>query len=406
MVQVLDTTSCPEAAASAERRGLVRLCARLTGDADAAEDLAQEALLEAWRHAAALRDPRMRAQWLAGIARHVCLRWGRRRGRERALLARLGVAHGALPLAGEEPAADNFVPEVELEREELARLLDRALALLPPATRDVLVACYLEASSHAQIAERLRVSEGAVKARLHRGRLALRRVLTTALRHEVAAYGPDNSAPSGWLETRIWCPECGARRLLGDFDRAAGRLLIRCPGCYPAGPDGFNSRNTDPALFAGVQGYKPAFSRVLAAGADYFVAALAQRSAPCLRCGGDTPLRFGTPAHVEPWRRTPFALHVTCARCAQTTDFSLRGLALALPPARRFWQRHPRIRTLPLREVEHQGLAALVITLESVAGHATLDVIAARDTFQFLSVNGAPIERPVTGAQASRTARG
>ena len=32
-----------------ERRRLVRLCATISGDRDAAEDLAQETLLEAWR---------------------------------------------------------------------------------------------------------------------------------------------------------------------------------------------------------------------------------------------------------------------------------------------------------------------------------------------------------------------
>ncbi len=406
MALVSEILGYPYTAEARERRSLVRLCARLTGDADAAEDLAQEALLEAWRHEAALRDPQKRAQWLAGIARNVCLRWGQRRGRERDLLERLGGASGALALVSGEAATSPCIPEVELERDELAYLLDRALALLPPATREVLVARYIEEFSHGEIAERLRLSEGAVKVRLHRGRLALRRVLTTALRHEVAAYGPYTDEPGGWRETRIWCPDCGERRLLGDFDRAIGRLLLRCPGCYLVGPDGFNSRHEDPELFAGIRGYKPAFSRVLTAGADYFVAALARRSAPCSCCGGDTPLRFGTPEHVESWRQTPFAMYATCARCLRTTDFSLRGLAHALPQARHFWQRHPRMRTLPLRGVEHQGEAALVITLESVAERATLDIIAARDTFRFLYVDGAPFAWSGPTATVGRGARG
>src|ERR671931_116163 len=77
-----------EAATLREERGnLVRLCARLTGDLDAAEDLAQETLYEAWRSAHKLHDPGGRPQWLADIARHVCLRWARSRGRE---LARRG----------------------------------------------------------------------------------------------------------------------------------------------------------------------------------------------------------------------------------------------------------------------------------------------------------------------------
>ena len=67
---------------SFDRARLVRLCAYLAGDADVAEDLAQETLLEAWRHADKLHDVTGRARWLAAIARNVCLRWGRRRGRD------------------------------------------------------------------------------------------------------------------------------------------------------------------------------------------------------------------------------------------------------------------------------------------------------------------------------------
>src|SRR5215472_11653127 len=61
-----------------ERARLVRLCTRLTGDAAAADDLAQETLLEAWRSQQALRAPDRFSAWLSGIARNVCLRWMRR----------------------------------------------------------------------------------------------------------------------------------------------------------------------------------------------------------------------------------------------------------------------------------------------------------------------------------------
>ncbi len=61
-----------------ERDRVVRLCARLCGFPDVAEDLAQETLLEAWRSRDRLRNPEMRAQWVSGIARNVCRRWHRR----------------------------------------------------------------------------------------------------------------------------------------------------------------------------------------------------------------------------------------------------------------------------------------------------------------------------------------
>ena len=49
------------------RTRLVRLCAMISGDAAAAEDLAQETLLEAWRNAHKLHDP-------AGAAAHASAR--------------------------------------------------------------------------------------------------------------------------------------------------------------------------------------------------------------------------------------------------------------------------------------------------------------------------------------------
>src|SRR3712207_7136587 len=48
-------------------------------DPDAAEDLAQETLLEAWRHADKLHDPTGTVPWLWAIARNVCLRHARDR---------------------------------------------------------------------------------------------------------------------------------------------------------------------------------------------------------------------------------------------------------------------------------------------------------------------------------------
>jgi DNA-directed RNA polymerase specialized sigma24 family protein len=45
-----DRADSVQAEAMLERARLVRLCARLTGNIDVAEDLAQETLFEAWRH--------------------------------------------------------------------------------------------------------------------------------------------------------------------------------------------------------------------------------------------------------------------------------------------------------------------------------------------------------------------
>src|SRR5690348_13011858 len=182
-------TQAFEAALRAERARLVRLCARITGDVDAAEDLAQETLMEAWRALGRLRDPDGLSPWLAAIARNVCLRWARERGRELAQWAETAASPDGAPLALDDlPDGDEDV-SVELERGELAELLDRALALLPGETRAALVESYLYERPRGELAARLGLSEGALRVRLHRGRLALRHALATVLRAEAVALG-------------------------------------------------------------------------------------------------------------------------------------------------------------------------------------------------------------------------
>lgn len=116
--------------ASSHRKSARGWCAsvlQLRGTSGAVEDLAQETLLEAWRHLKGLRDPQKRFQWLTGIARNVCRRWRRQRGRDLARHVPLEAPpeqEGVLP---EEAFADLFDIDVELERKELIALLDRAM---------------------------------------------------------------------------------------------------------------------------------------------------------------------------------------------------------------------------------------------------------------------------------------
>jgi hypothetical protein len=65
-------------------------------------------------------------------------------------------------------------------------------------------------------------------------------------------------------------------------------------------------------------------------------------------------------------------------------------LALLTPEGHRFWRRHPRIRSLPQREVEVAGRAALLNTFVSVNGSAELAVLSARDSYELLVVRETP----------------
>ena len=371
----------------AEYSRLVRLCASLAGDHQAAEDLAQETLLEAWRQAHKVIDPAGYAAWLAAIARNVCLRWRRRRGREAVhLLPDQPEWDGAGRLDRE---ADDFDLEVELEQHELAELLDRAMALLPPATRALLVERYIRESPQAEIARRLGLSEGAVEARLHRGRLALRRVLSGDLRPEAAAYGLSGGDDAGWQATRIWCPFCGDHKLVCRLDRAAGRADFHCPGC--AGPFGGQIASTrGPAIIQGVSSFKAILTRQITWLDRYYRQALAHGTASCPYCRHTSRLMLRLPDYAPPAIRDAPGMYLTCPACGITDANPLRWLVLDLPETQRFWRRHPRMRVLPDRAVEVAGRPVLVTTFASTTGAARLDVISAADTLAVLGVHGAP----------------
>ncbi|MCI0646310.1 MAG: RNA polymerase sigma factor, partial [Chloroflexi bacterium] len=167
-----------------ERPRLVRLCTSWLGDPVAAEDVVQETLLEAWRKIENLRDPQAFRGWLSGIARNMSLRRLRRQGRD---LAIIQTSLQTSDILSTIPSSLDF--EVELDRADLARLLEQALALLPAETRTVLIQKYIEDASHRAIADQLGISENVVAVRLHRGKLALQKLLAGELQAETAAFG-------------------------------------------------------------------------------------------------------------------------------------------------------------------------------------------------------------------------
>ena len=71
--------------------------------------------------------------------------------------------------------------EVDAERKELRESIDQGLRLLDPDTRAVVILRDVEQFSAGEAAAILEMSESALKSRLHRGRLLLRRYLAEVL---------------------------------------------------------------------------------------------------------------------------------------------------------------------------------------------------------------------------------
>jgi RNA polymerase sigma factor (sigma-70 family) len=141
-----------------------RLAYVLTGDFDAAQDIAQEAFVRVGRRLFALRDPQHSHAYLYRTVVNLC------RGRAR----RLKIERAALQMLKSDQSRQ---PPDFAEQDEMWR----ALLLLPVRQRAALFLRYYQDLSEAQAAEILHCSVGAVKALVNRGLKELRMRLQGAV---------------------------------------------------------------------------------------------------------------------------------------------------------------------------------------------------------------------------------
>lgn len=332
------------------RARLLRRARSLGADAATAEDLVQDALSEGWRLRDRLYDPAGIDRWLSAILTNVHLRWRTQQARDAAWTGQL---------TGDEPG-DGFDVEAELERHELAGLLDRAMGLLPEETRHVLVQRFVDELPISELAGRLGLSQGAVRMRLQRGKLALREVLTTTCRDDALGYGLIREAEAGWQATRIWCPHCGSARLRGRFCEPRRRLEMACPlGCEFA-------VSADHHVYGDVTGFRPALKRATAFSYQFFGDRTRGFRAG-LTPGGIHEVWVGDASHRWPRITT-----------------TLSGHALSSPEGRRFWHDHPRIKLTAHQELEAEGEAAVLTSFTSAGSAARLEVVLSRDTLRVI----------------------
>jgi len=145
-----------------------RVAVRLTGDPDAARDLAQDAVLRCLRALDRFHPDRPLAPWVAQIVRNL-VRDAARRQRVRRLEP-LHRTSDDVVLEPVDPAPD---PEARARRHELQRLVWRCLAVLEEAQREIIVLRDFEGLAYDDIAHVLGVPRGTVMSRLHRARRRL-----------------------------------------------------------------------------------------------------------------------------------------------------------------------------------------------------------------------------------------
>jgi RNA polymerase sigma-70 factor, ECF subfamily len=172
---VTDPAPAFEQLVTRHKDAVYRQMLRVCGNQADAEDVLQDALLNAYRAMGSLRDPSAFQAWLARIARNVCFRL-RHREALRPLLA-----HGERDRLDELPAGDPSA-ESTLVRQHMDQCVKAALQRVPELYRRVLVLRDVEGRTGQEAADMLGVSVAAVKSRLHRGRATLRRELDQCFR--------------------------------------------------------------------------------------------------------------------------------------------------------------------------------------------------------------------------------
>ena len=137
----------------------MRLAYRYAKNPSEVEDIAQDALLRAWRRRSTLRDSGSRKQWLATIVRNEAFRQHAR------------VRPEPIDMTETDVSIDDERVLATVERADIQAALGR----LNERDRQLVRLRYEEDLTQAGIARRLGLPEGTVKVRLHRVRNKLRR---------------------------------------------------------------------------------------------------------------------------------------------------------------------------------------------------------------------------------------
>jgi RNA polymerase sigma-70 factor (ECF subfamily) len=146
------------------QRPVYNLCNRMLGNAEDAEDAAQETFLRAYKSMKRYDPKRSFSTWLLSIAAHYCIDQIRRRRYQIVSIEDLPV-----------PDLPDHKPGVEtgLYRREEQQRIRSLLDVLEPTDRAAVVMYYWYDFSYREIGEALSLTLSAVKSRLHRARRAM-----------------------------------------------------------------------------------------------------------------------------------------------------------------------------------------------------------------------------------------
>lgn len=167
-----DVSAFEELVTRYERR-VYAAALRSSGSPEDAADITQEVFLRAWRSMENFRGDSGFATWLFRITMNLCVDHARHKAAQPQTQPLVqGEDETERPIPDPAPT-----PEEHLDNSELGRELAAALGEVSEEHRQIVLLRDVSGLSYTEIAETLEISEGTVKSRLSRARLALRTVL-------------------------------------------------------------------------------------------------------------------------------------------------------------------------------------------------------------------------------------
>jgi RNA polymerase sigma-70 factor, ECF subfamily len=150
---------------------------RVTGSAEDAGDIVQDAFVQAYRKLDSFRGSSAFYTWLYRIAFNLAMSHARREHK-------LASLDGLKANLGSEPVDGQPTPDAHIERREQVDMVHAALAALSTEYRTILVLREIDGCRYDEIAEILALPVGTVRSRLFRARLQLRDQLAPRMHAE------------------------------------------------------------------------------------------------------------------------------------------------------------------------------------------------------------------------------
>lgn len=147
---------------------------RFVRNREDARDLTQEAFIRAYRSKESFRGDASLYTWIYRIAVNLALNY-----KSRSHISSLTSLEDAPEMIEQGDPSDS------IGHKELRTRIDLAIAQLPDRQRAVFILRYYEEKPHAEIAEMLGITEGAVKANYHQAIKKLRKELTPYMKAEM-----------------------------------------------------------------------------------------------------------------------------------------------------------------------------------------------------------------------------